>query len=199
MTDRPSPASSVQGLFSDPDPRFSICVYCASQPGVDERFADAAREVGSWIARHGGQLVYGGGHDGLMGGVADAALQAGGRVVGVIPKALVEREWAHHACTELHIVETMHQRKHMMAERCTAFLALAGGIGTFEELFEAWTWKQLGYHDKPVAVLNTAGYYDHLMTFLQGSVNAGFMKPYQMEMIHVGTEVAPTLEYLVQG
>ncbi|MEE1654307.1 TIGR00730 family Rossman fold protein [Brachymonas sp. G13] len=199
MTDRPSPASSVQGLFSDPDPRFSICVYCASQPGVDERFADAAREVGSWIARHGGQLVYGGGHNGLMGVVADAALQAGGRVVGVIPKALVEREWAHHACTELHIVETMHQRKHMMAERCTAFLALAGGIGTFEELFEAWTWKQLGYHDKPVAVLNTAGYYDHLMTFLQGSVNAGFMKPYQMEMIHVGTEVAPTLEYLVQG
>ena len=199
MTDRPSPASSVQGLFSDPDPRFSICVYCASQPGVDERFADAAREVGSWIARHGGQLVYGGGHYGLMGVVADAALQAGGRVVGVIPKALVEREWAHHACTELHIVETMHQRKHMMAERCTAFLALAGGIGTFEELFEAWTWKQLGYHDKPVAVLNTAGYYDHLMTFLQGSVNAGFMKPYQMEMIHVGTEVAPTLEYLVQG
>ncbi len=199
MTDRPSPASSVQGLFSDPDPRFSICVYCASQPGVDERFADAAREVGSWIARHGGQLVYGGGHNGLMGVVADAALQAGGRVVGVIPKALVEREWAHHACTELHIVETMHQRKHMMAERCTAFLALAGGIGTFEELFEAWTWKQLGYHDKPVAVLNTAGYYDHLMTFLQGSVNAGFMKPYQIEMIHVGTEVAPTLEYLVQG
>lgn len=199
MSDRPSPASSVQGLFSDPDPRFSICVYCASQPGVDERFADAAREVGSWIARHGGQLVYGGGHNGLMGVVADAALQAGGRVVGVIPKALVEREWAHHACTELHIVETMHQRKHMMAERCTAFLALAGGIGTFEELFEAWTWKQLGYHDKPVAVLNTAGYYDHLMTFLQGSVNAGFMKPYQMEMIHVGTEVAPTLEYLVQG
>ena len=199
MTDRPSPASSVQGLFSDPDPRFSICVYCASQPGVDERFADAAREVGSWIARHGGQLVYGGGHNGLMGVVADAALQAGGRVVGVIPKALVEREWAHHACTELHIVETMHQRKHMMAERCTAFLALAGGIGTFEELFEAWTWKQLGYHDKPVAVLNTAGYYDHLLTFLQGSVAAGFMKPYQMDMIHIGTEVAPTLEYLVQG
>ena len=199
MTDRPSPASSVQGLFSDPDPRFSICVYCASQPGVDERFADAAREVGSWIARHGGQLVYGGGHNGLMGVVADAALQAGGRVVGVIPKALVEREWAHHACTELHIVETMHQRKHMMAERCTAFLALAGGIGTFEELFEAWTWKQLGYHDKPVAVLNTAGYYDHLLTFLQGSVAAGFMKPYQMDMIHIGTEVVPTLEYLVRN
>lgn len=199
MTDRPSPASSVQGLFSDPDPRFSICVYCASQPGVDERFADAAREVGSWIARHGGQLVYGGGHNGLMGVVADAALQAGGRVVGVIPKALVEREWAHHACTELHIVETMHQRKHMMAERCTAFLALAGGIGTFEELFEAWTWKQLGYHDKPVAVLNTAGYYDHLLTFLQGSVEAGFMKPYQMDMIHIGTEVVPTLEYLVRN
>ena len=134
-----------------------------------------------------------------MGVVADAALQAGGRVVGVIPKALVEREWAHHACTELHIVETMHQRKHMMAERCTAFLALAGGIGTFEELFEAWTWKQLGYHDKPVAVLNTAGYYDHLLTFLQGSVAAGFMKPYQMDMIHIGTEVVPTLEYLVRN
>ena len=86
-----------------------------------------------------------------------------------------------------------------LAERCTAFLALAGGIGTFEELFEAWTWKQLGYHDKPVAVLNTAGYYDHLLTFLQGSVAAGFMKPYQMDMIHIGTEVVPTLEYLVRN
>ena len=93
----------------------------------------------------------------------------------------------------------MHQRKHLMAEHCTAFLALAGGIGTFEELFEAWTWKQLGYHDKPVAVLNTAGYYDHLLTFLQGSVAAGFMKPYQMDMIHIGTEVVPTLEYLVRN
>ena len=194
----PAPARSagVRAMFADPEPRFSVCVYCASQPGEDEAFRIAAREAGAWIAHNGGQLVYGGGHTGLMGIVADGALQAGGRVVGVIPKALVEREWAHEGCSELHIVETMHQRKHMMAERCTAFLALAGGIGTFEELFEAWTWKQLGYHNKPVAILNTGGYYDDLLKFLGGAIRHGFMRDDQMDMIHVGTEVEPTLQYL---
>ncbi len=189
-------SDSVRSMFSDPAPPFSVCVYCGSQPGHDAAFQQAALDVGRWIGQHGGQLVYGGGRSGLMGMVADATLQAGGRVVGVIPRALVEREHAHYGCTELHIVETMHQRKHLMAERCTAFLALPGGIGTFEELFEAWTWRQLGYHDKPLALLNVNGYYDALMHFLRGAIGNGFMRDEQMAMIHVGTEVKPVLQLL---
>jgi uncharacterized protein (TIGR00730 family) len=144
------------------DPAFSICVYCGSRPGASPAYADAARAIGRWIGRRGGQLVYGGGRNGLMGIVADSTLQAGGRVVGVIPKALVEKEWAHHGCSELHVVDTMHERKRLMAERADAFVALPGGIGTFEEFFEVWTWRQLGYHDKPVGLLNVGGYYDGL-------------------------------------
>lgn len=157
------------------EPAFSICVYCGSRPGANPAYADAARFVGTWIARRNGQLVYGGGRNGLMGIAADAALQAGGRVIGIIPKALVEKEWAHEGCTELHIVDTMHERKRMMAEKADAFLALPGGIGTLEELFEVWTWRQLGYHDKPVGILNTAGYYTGLLDFLNASVAQHFM------------------------
>ncbi|MDO8372163.1 MAG: TIGR00730 family Rossman fold protein, partial [Polaromonas sp.] len=113
-------------------PAFSVCVYCGSRPGDTPEFAAMARQVGSWIGQHDGQLVYGGGHNGLMGIMADAALAAGGRVIGVIPKALVEKEWAHTGCTELHIVENMHERKRIMAEHADAFLALPGGIGTLE-------------------------------------------------------------------
>lgn len=196
FTRNATPDPAIRAMFAAEEPAFSICVYCGSQQPRDAVFADAAREVGRWVARNGGQLVYGGGHTGLMGVVADAALAEGGRVVGVIPKALVEREWAHRGCTELHIVDTMHQRKHLMAERCTAFLALAGGIGTFEELFEAWTWRQLGYHHKPVAILNTAGYYDDLFKFLHGAVGQGFMRTAQMDMIHIGTEIESTLQHL---
>ena len=140
------------------EPAFSLCVYCGSRAGERPEFAQAATAVGQWIGAHGGQLVYGGGRNGLMGVVAEATRQAGGRVLGVIPQALVDKEQANHACDELHIVQTMHQRKALMAERCDAFLALPGGIGTFEELFEVWTWRQLGYHDKPVGLLNVAGY-----------------------------------------
>ena len=122
-------------------PAFSLCVYCGSRPGANPAYAQVARSVGEWIGRHGGQLVYGGGHNGLMGLLADATLAAGGRVVGIIPKALVEREWAHKGCSELHVVDTMHERKRMMAERADAFLALPGGIGTFEEFFEVWIWR----------------------------------------------------------
>ena len=132
---------------------------------------DVAAQVGL-IGRH-GQLVYGGGRAGLMGVVADATLAAGGRVVGIIPRVLVEREHAHRGCHELHVVETMHERKRQMAERADAFLALPGGIGTFEEFFETWTWRQLGYHDKPVGLLNQDGYYDAMR--LQHSVASGFM------------------------
>jgi hypothetical protein len=154
--------------------------------------------VGQWIGRRGGQLVYGGGRNGLMGVVADATLAAGGRVVGIIPKALVEKEWAHTACTELHVVDTMHERKRMMAERADAFLALPGGIGTFEEFFEVWTWRQLGYHDKPVGLLNQAGYYDGLLAFLQTGVTQGFMNPWQMDLIRSDSDPAVLLPALVQ-
>lgn len=178
---------------------FSICVYCGSRPGANEAYADAARAVGTWIGQHGGQLVYGGGKGGLMGIVAQATLTAGGRVVGMIPKALVEKEWANRDCTELHIVETMHDRKRMMAEHADAFLALPGGIGTFEELFEVWTWRQLGYHDKPLGVLNTAGYYDAMLTFLNTAVDQQFLGDWQMALVRTGNEPIELLKDLVQA
>ena len=180
-------------------PAFSICVYCGSKPGTDPLFAQAAVDVGQWIAAHGGQLVYGGGSGGLMGIVADATLAAGGRVVGIIPKALVEKEWAHHGCTELHVVENMHERKRMMAERADAFLALPGGIGTLEELFEVWTWRQLGYHDKPIGLLNTAGYYDGLLAFLQHAVASQFLGDWQMDLVYVSAATQTLLGELVQS
>jgi len=178
---------------------FSLCVYCGSRAGARPAFTDVARTVGQWIGQRGGQLVYGGGRNGLMGTVAQATLDAGGTVVGVIPKALVEREWANHGCTELHVVDTMHERKRLMAERCDAFLALPGGIGTFEEFFEAWTWRQLGYHDKPVGLLNTDGYYDSLMTFLRSTVQQEFMGEWQMDLIRVDSEVNRLLPALIQA
>jgi uncharacterized protein (TIGR00730 family) len=180
-------------------PAFSLCVYCGSRPGVDPVFAETARQVGQWIGEHGGQLVYGGGHNGLMGIVADATLAAGGRVIGVIPKALVEKEWAHTGCTELHIVDTMHERKRLMAEHADAFLSLPGGIGTLEEFFEVWTWRQLGYHAKPVGLLNLGGYYTELLAFLNSSVKSGFMSDWQMEQICVASEPVDLLQQLVQA
>ena len=179
------------------DPTFSLCVYCGSKPGTNPLYAEAAVATGQWIAKHGGQLVYGGGSGGLMGIVADATLAAGGRVVGIIPKALVEKEWAHHGCTELHIVDNMHDRKRMMAERADAFVALPGGIGTFEELFEVWTWRQLGYHDKPVGLLNTAGYYDGLLAFLKQAVNSQFMSDWQMGLMRASSSTEDLLAALV--
>lgn len=180
-------------------PAFSICVYCGSRSGLSPAYAAAAAQVGHWIGSHGGQLVYGGGKSGLMGIVADAALQSGARVVGVIPKALVEKEWAHQGCTELYIVDTMHDRKRMMAERADAFLALPGGIGTFEELFEVWTWRQLGYHDKPIGILNVAGYYDRMMEFLASSVTEQFLGDWQMTLLRSSDQYKVLLEFLVQA
>ena len=181
------------------EPAFSICVYFGSRPGEAQAFADVAAQVGHWIGRHGGQLVYGGGRAGLMGVVADATLAAGGRVVGIIPRVLVEREHAHRGCHVLHVVETMHERKRQMAERADAFLALPGGIGTFEEFFETWTWRQLGYHDKPVGLLNQDGYYDAMLSFLQHSVASGFMGAAQMALIEVGTDWRALLGALVHA
>jgi uncharacterized protein (TIGR00730 family) len=165
--------------------RPALCVYCGSREGVLPAYAEAARAVGAEIGRRGWRLVYGGGRAGLMGTVADAALAAGAQVIGVIPRSLMEREVGHGGLTELHVVETMHERKQMMAERSDAFLALPGGIGTFEELFEVWTWRQLGYHDKPVGLLNTAGYYDKLLAFVADMAEAGFVMPAQRSLLQV--------------
>ena len=180
------------------EPAFSVCVYCGSRPGDNPAYTQVAQAVGQWIGDHQGQLVYGGGRSGLMGTVAEATRLAGGRVVGVIPQALVDKELANRQCDELHIVQTMHERKAMMAERSDAFLALPGGIGTFEELFEVWTWRQLGYHDKPLGLLNVAGYYDGLLGFLQTSVASGFMGEWQMGLLHSGSDASELLQSLVE-
>ena len=178
-------------------PAFSLCVYCGSRSGHDSRFAQAAAQVGRWIGAHGGQLVYGGGHGGLMGVLADATLAAGGRVVGIIPRALVEREHAHRGCTELLVVDTMHERKRLMAERADAFLALPGGIGTFEEFFEAWTWRQLGYQNKPIGLLNLHGYYDRLLDFIGHGIASGFMDESHLQLIATGADWQALLQQLV--
>lgn len=175
---------------------FSICIYCGSRPGADPAHAQAARLTGHIIGQQGWQLVYGGGKVGLMGVVADAVLAAGGRVVGVIPRKLREREVGHRALSELHIVDTMHQRKQMMAERADAFLALPGGIGTLEELFEVWTWRQIGYHDQPIGVLNVNGFYDGLLSFMRDTVAGGFLEQSQLDSLHVGQEPAALLQRL---
>ena len=180
-------------------PNFSLCVYCGSRPGSQPEFTQAAQQVGRWIGEHGGQLVYGGGCSGLMGTVAQATLDAGGRVIGIIPRALVEKEYANHSCTELIVVETMHERKRLMAEHSQAFLALPGGIGTFEEFFEVWTWRQLGYHDKPVGLLNIAGYYDGLQTFLEHSVKSAFLGDWQMGLVQVDTDAKRLLPALIES
>lgn len=181
------------------EPAFSVCVYCGSRPATNPAIALAAQAVGRWIGSHGGQLVYGGGRSGLMGTVAEAARLAGARVLGVIPQVLVDKELANHQCDELHIVHSMHERKAMMAERSDAFLALPGGIGTFEELFEVWTWRQLGYHDKPLGLLNAAGYYDGLLAFLQTSIANGFMGQWQIGLLHIAADAESLLRQLLQA
>jgi hypothetical protein len=175
---------------------FSVCVYCASRPGLQPEHAQAARATGTLLGLLGWQLVYGGGRAGLMGEVADAALAAGARVVGVIPQSLMQRELGHGGLSELHVVQTMHERKRLMAERSDAFVALPGGIGTMEELFEVWTWRQLGYHDKPVGLLNTGGYYDQLLSFVAHMATTGFVQRDQLELLQVDAEPEPLLRRL---
>jgi uncharacterized protein (TIGR00730 family) len=176
--------------------KLSVCVYCGSRPGAQPEYAAAARSIGTEIGRRGWQLVYGGGRAGLMGIVADAALAAGAPVVGVIPESLMGRELGHRGLTELHVVQTMHERKLMMAERSDAFVALPGGIGTFEELFEVWSWRQLGYHDKPLGLLNVATYYDTLLTFLRESERQGLMTNEQLTLLQVRNEPTELLDDL---
>jgi uncharacterized protein (TIGR00730 family) len=171
-------------------------VYCGSRLGSDAAFADAARALGGELARRGHSLVYGGGRVGLMGVVADAALAAGAHVVGVIPQALHDREVAHHSLTELLVVSTMHERKLAMAARADAFVALPGGIGTLEELYEMWSWHQLGYHDKPLALLNTSGYFDPLLAFMRSSVAAGMVDERSSRILRVHDTVTSLLDDL---
>ncbi|MDZ7591014.1 MAG: TIGR00730 family Rossman fold protein [Rubrivivax sp.] len=174
-------------------PPFSLCVYCGSRHGVRPAYTAAARALGQAIGARGWQLVYGGGRVGLMGEVADATLAAGGRVVGVIPESLKRLEVGHGGLHELHVVPTMHLRKQMMAERADAFLALPGGIGTLEELYEVWTWRQLGYHDQPIGLLNVEGYYDELLRFMAHTVDQGFLSPVQHGVLQVDTDAEPLL------
>lgn len=161
----------------------SVCVFCGSSHGFAPEYGLAAQEMGKAIAQRGWTLVYGGGNVGLMGVVADAALDAGGRVVGVIPQALLARELGHRGVTELRVVDTMHERKAMMADLSDAFVALPGGIGTFEEFFEVLTWAQLGIHKKPCGLINTRGYYDSVITLLENSVKEGFLKEAHRSMV----------------
>lgn len=154
-----------------------FCVFCGSQSGANPAHASTARELGRELARRGHTLVYGGGRIGLMGAVAQAALQAGGQVVGVIPQALSAKEIAFAEATELIVVGTMHERKARMADRADAFVALPGGYGTCDELFEVLTWGQLGIHRKPVAVLNVGGFFDPLLAWADHMTREGFLKP----------------------
>lgn len=172
----------------------SVCVYCGSRHGSRPEYTEAARALGTAIGQRGWQLVYGGGKVGLMGEVADAVLAAGGRVVGVIPEALEKLEVGHRGLHELHVVPTMHIRKQMMAERADAFIALPGGIGTLEELYEVWTWRQLKYHNNPIALLDTAGYWQPLLAFMQHTVAEGFLAQPVNEFVMVGSEPGPLLD-----
>ena len=174
----------------------SVCVFCGSRSGASPAFEAAARATGALIGDMGWQLVYGGGRAGLMGTVADAALAAGARVVGVIPHELMEREHGHTGLSELQVVQTMHERKRLMAERSDAFLALPGGIGTLEELFEVWTWRQLGYHDKPVGLLNVDGFFDRLLAFVTDMADAGFVTPPQRALLQVEASPLALLQRL---
>ncbi len=173
-----------------------LCVFCGSSPGNDPRYLEAARTMGRTLAARGLGLVYGGGSVGLMGAVADAALGAGGEVIGVIPEVLQIRELAHRSLTNLHVVGSMHERKALMAELSDGFVALPGGMGTLEELSEVLTWAQLGLHARPIGLLDVAGYYRPLATFFDQAVSAGFLRPVHRRLLLVGEEPAALLDAL---
>ena len=174
----------------------SICVFCGSSSGAQSVYADAAREMGRTLAERRLRVVYGGGHVGLMGVLADAAMAAGGGVIGVITEGLQLREVGHRGLADLRVVPSMHERKALMASLSDAFVALPGGAGTLDELFEAWTWTQLGIHRKPIGVLNTAGYYDPLLTFLSRAVAERFIRADDLASVVVEPEPAPLLDRL---
>ena len=172
----------------------AICVFCGASTGADPAYAAAARTVGAALAGRGIDLVYGGGRVGLMGAVADAALAAGGRVTGVIPSALVDRELAHPGLSDLRIVTTLHERKALMADLADGFIALPGGLGTLEELAEVLSWAQLELHAKPIGALDVAGYFDGLSTFLDHATAEGFVGPVQRQLLMIETDLDALLD-----
>ena len=174
----------------------SVCVYCGSNPGFDPAFREAAVALGGEIGRRGMRLVYGGSHLGLMGQLADAVLGAGGKVTGVIPRLLVEKEAAYLSLDDLHFVESMHERKMKMADLADGFVALPGGFGTLDETFEIATWAQLGLHAKPLVLWNVSGFYDGLFVFLDGIVKAGLLRPQHRALVREARTLAEVFERL---
>jgi uncharacterized protein (TIGR00730 family) len=174
----------------------AVCVYCGSAPGAKPIYAETAKAFGRALVEANMSLVYGGGRVGLMGLIADEVLAHGGRAVGVIPELLLKKEVGHTDLTELHVVPDMHERKKKMADLSDAFVAMPGGVGTFEELFEVYTWAQLGYHQKPVALLDVDGYYDPLLSMLQHTVEEGFMRRAYLDMLQVAADPAAMIDKL---
>ena len=171
-----------------------LAIYCGSATPADPVYIDSARAVGRALAERNIGVVYGGGRLGLMGAVADGAIEAGGEVIGVIPTALVKAEAAHKGLTELHVVDTMHQRKQAFTDLSDGFVTIPGGTGTMDELWEAMSWAQLGYHAKPVGLLNTAGYYDHLIAFVEKMAEVGFMRPMHRDILLVADTLGDLLD-----
>jgi hypothetical protein len=176
----------------------AVCVFCGSNPGADPVYAESARRMGQILAERGIELVYGGGRVGLMGALADAALAAGGRVIGVIPEGLRRREVAHEGLTELHVVQTMHERKQLMSDLADGFIAMPGGFGTFEEFCEVLTWSQLGMHAKPCGLLNVKSYYTGLLTLFDHAVAEQLLHPRNRAMVIAECEPKPLLDAMAQ-
>lgn len=168
----------------------TVCVFCAANPGTHPVYVERAAAMGRHLAQSKRRLVYGGGRTGLMGALADAALDAGGEVIGIMPRHLVDREVAHAGLTELRVVASMHERKSLLAELADGFLAMPGGLGTLEELFEIWTWGQLGLHSKPYGILQVEGFFAPLLEFLDQAVTAGFIRAANREMLVVDDDPA---------
>ncbi|HJQ06662.1 MAG TPA: TIGR00730 family Rossman fold protein [Nocardioides sp.] len=175
-----------------------VAVFCGSAPGTDPAWMETAYGVGRHLAELGIGLVYGGGGGGLMGAVSQGALDAGGEVIGVIPQSMVEREWGRHDLTELHVVATMHERKAMMADLADAFLGLPGGLGTLEEVIEVWSWRQIGFNDDPVGLLDVGGFWQPLLGALDGLVEAGFVRQRVMDDLVVATTTDEALALLAE-
>jgi uncharacterized protein (TIGR00730 family) len=175
-----------------------ICVYLGSSPGNSPVYRNAAEQFGNLLASRGIGLVYGGGMVGLMGVIADAVCAAGGEVIGVIPEALRAREHDHQGISELHVVQTMHERKALMAKLADGFVTLPGGIGTFEEMFEAWCWSQLGYHQKPCGLLDVNGFYSKMSSFIDHVVEEGFLQPRHRAMLLIEKEPEALLDRMAQ-
>ena len=167
----------------------SICLFCGSSPGLDPAFKLAAAELGTTLAHNNIRLIYGGGHVGLMGVAADACLKAGGEVVGVIPKKLMDKEVGHAGLTQMHVVDTMHERKALMTQLCDGFIALPGGFGTLDELFEALTWQQLAYHLMPVGLLNVSGFFNYLVLFLDHARDQRLLRDAHRDSLIVATDL----------